>query len=237
MGQKIKPDSFRLGITKPWISRWFFKNGYESFLKADETIRRVIRHEVGQGGIAEIIIERTAGECRVTVRAARPGLIIGRGGEGINHLRQHLDAALKKLNLPASSSSPLNLDIEELKRNDVSASHLAQQIAWDLEKRLRFRRVVKKHLDQAMHGRDVKGVKIRVSGRLDGAEIARNEWFVKGAIPLQTLRVNVEYGEATAFTTFGTVGIKVWVNKGEVFPSSAAAAPSRSETDRRYSNR
>ncbi len=237
MGQKIRPDSFRLGITKSWISRWFFKGSYQPFLEADETIRRVIRREVNQSGIAEITIDRTTGGCRVTVRAARPGIIIGRGGEGINRLRQQLNQALSKLKLPPSVSPPLNLDIEELKRNDVSAAHTAQQIAWDLEKRLRFRRVVKKYIDQAMHGRDVRGVKIKVAGRLDGAEIARREWFAKGTIPLQTLRVNIEYGEATAFTTFGTIGIKVWVNKGEVAFLSAAPAPreSKSISERRIS--
>lgn len=222
MGQKIRPDSFRLGIIKPWRSRWFFKGSYRGLLEEDETIRRVVRQQISAGGIADIIIERTAGECRVAIRAARPGLIIGRGGQGIEDLRKAITKALKKIN--PKENFPLSLNIEELKRNEIAASYLAQQVAWDLEKRMRFRRVVKKYIDLSMQGRDVKGVKIKVAGRLDGAEIARTEWFVKGTIPLQTLRADIDYGEATAFTTYGTIGIKVWVNKGEIFKETEKEA-------------
>ena len=217
MGQKIRPDSYRLGIIKPWISRWFLKEGYPEALKQDETIRTIINKKVSAGGISSIEIERTAGVCKVNICAARPGLIIGRGGQGIEDLKSALEKALKKLSKDKKKKFSLNINIEELKRMEISSNHIAQQIAWDLEKRFKFRRTVKKYIDQINQNRDVLGVKIRVSGRLDGAEIARSEWFAKGTIPLQTIRANIDYGEATAFTTFGTVGIKVWVNKGEIF--------------------
>jgi len=217
MGQKVRPDSYRLGIIKSWSSRWFFKRGYQEFLKQDEIIRKIVNQKVSSGGIASIEIERTAGECRINIKAARPGLIIGRGGQGIEDLKNALLKALRKESKDNKKKFNLSINIEELKRMEVSSAHIGQLIAWDLEKRFKFRRTVKKYLDQVSQNRDVKGIKIRVSGRLDGAEIARSEWFVKGTIPLQTLRANIDYGEATAFTTYGTVGIKVWINKGEVF--------------------
>ena len=216
MGQKIRPDSYRLGIIKPWKSIWFFKGGFGKHLEEDELIRTIIYKRISQGGIADITIERTQGECRVNIKAARPGLIIGRGGEGINKLKAEIDKAVKKLNKDETKKN-INLNIEELRRTDVSANYVAQQIAWDLEKRMRFRRTIKRHLDNILQAKGVKGAKIRASGRLDGAEIARAEWIAKGTIPLQTIRANIDYGTATAFTIFGTVGIKVWVNKGEVF--------------------
>lgn len=217
MGQKIRPDSLRLGIIKPWRSVWFFKGRFGKHLEEDELIRNIIYKRISQGGIDDVTIERTQGECRVNIKAARPGLIIGRGGEGINKLKAEIEKAVKKLNKDSSEKHTINLNIEELKRTDVSANYVAQQIAWDLEKRMKFRRTIKRQLDNIMQVRGVKGAKIRVSGRLDGAEIARAEWIAKGTIPLQTIRVNIEYGTATAFTIFGTVGIKIWINKGEVF--------------------
>jgi len=215
MGHKVRPDSFRTGIIKPWVARWFFRGNYPELLEQDEAIRNIIKQEISHGGIASVDIARTTGECKVVIKASRPGFIIGRGGEGINKLRQTILKTLKKIS--PNNKQSLNLAIEEVKRTEVSANIIAQQIATDLEKRMRFRRVAKRQLEQISQNRDVKGVKIRVSGRLDGAEIARSEWFAKGTLPLQTLRSNIDYGTATAFTTFGSVGIKVWVNKGEVF--------------------
>ncbi len=213
MAQKIKPTLFRLGITKRWRSRWFVSGSYKNFLEQDERIRNIIKTRIGTAGIAETDIERTANNCRIIIKAARPGLIIGRGGKGIEELDRAIRIGLQKLKGEAPS---ISITIEELRRSAVSASLIAQQIAWDIERRMPFRRIIKKTLEQTMQNRDVKGMRIRVSGRLNGAEIARSEWVAKGAVPLQTLRANIDYGETTAFTTYGTIGVKVWLNKGEI---------------------
>lgn len=221
MGHKIRPNSIRLGITRPWQSRWFFRGQYRNFLEQDELIRKVIKSKIGLAGIVSIEIERTAGKCRINIKAAKPGLIIGRGGKGIEELSRAIELNLAKLfkknGLGGQKKPDISLNIEELKRTEISAPLVAQQIAWDLEKRMRFRRTVKKYLEQIMQNREVKGAKIKVNGRLDGAEIARDEWVGRGKLPLQTLRADIDYGEAAAFTTYGTVGIKVWIYKGEVF--------------------
>ena len=218
MGQKIRPDSFRLGINKPWLSRWFFKNRPAKLLAQDETIRTVINQQMNKGGITNIEIERTVGRTKIIIHAARPGLIIGRGGENIAALEKSLNKALVKLDPSAADKKfPLNINIEEIKRGDVSASLIAQQIAWDIAKRFRYRRTIKKYLEQAAENRNVKGVKIKISGRLDGAEIARSERLVRGKIPLQTIRSDIDYGQTTAFTNTGTIGIKVWLYKGDIF--------------------
>ncbi|OGZ03261.1 MAG: 30S ribosomal protein S3 [Candidatus Liptonbacteria bacterium RIFOXYB1_FULL_36_10] len=216
MGNKIRPDSMRLGITKPWRARWFFKGGYQNLLLEDEVIRKMIKEKMGAGGIASIDIERTSGECKVFIKASRPGLIIGRGGQGIEDLKKVIEKETKKAS-GKKQSFPLNISIEELKRTEVSSFLVAQQIAGDIERRQKFRRTIKRYLDQIMQNRDAKGAKIRISGRLDGAEIARSEWLSKGTLPLQTLRADIDFGQATAFTTYGTIGIKVWINKGEIF--------------------
>jgi small subunit ribosomal protein S3 len=215
MGQKIDPTSFRIGITKNWPVRWFLKGSYKQFLQEDEIIRYVIRKKVGQAGIASIEIERTSSGVRVFIKAARPGLIIGRGGKGIGELTKAIEMQLKKVR--KGKFVGLSVDIEELKRSEISAVYTAQQIAWELERRMPFRRVLKKYLDSVAQNKDVKGVKISASGRLNGAEIARTEWLKHGSLPLQTLRADIDYGAATAFTTYGTIGIKVWIYKGEIF--------------------
>jgi len=216
MGQKINPNSYRLGITKGWPVRWFLKGGYPKFLEEDEAIRKTIMKKIGLAGVAAIEIERTQGNLRVYIRAARPGLVIGRGGKGMEDLNKAVTAALQKVR-GTKSKVALNLSVEELKRSDVSAVYIAQQIAWDLEKRIRFRRTMKKYLEQVLQNKDVKGVKIFLSGRLDGNEIARREWLAKGSLPLQTLRADIDYGRVTAHTTAGTVGVRVWIYKGEIF--------------------
>lgn len=220
MGQKINPNSFRLGIVRNWPVRWFLKGGYGKYLEEDEAIRRVINKKIGEAGIAAIEIERTQGSLRVFIKAARPGLIIGRGGKGIEDLNIAVANALRKVR---KSKAPvnLNLNVEELKRTEVSAQYIAQQIAWDLEKRMKFRRTMKKYLEQVQQSRDVKGVKVYLSGRLDGNEIARREWLAKGSIPLQTLRADIDYGTATSRTTAGAIGVRVWIYKGEIFAKKA----------------
>ncbi|MBI2035080.1 MAG: 30S ribosomal protein S3 [Candidatus Liptonbacteria bacterium] len=223
MGHKINPNSYRLGIQRPWQSRWFFRGGYKLILEQDEAIRNAIKKKISAAGVVAIDIERTSSRCRVNIKAAKPGLIIGRGGKGIEELKLVIIRALKKLQKKYSELKlpELSLNIDELKRSEISASYVAQQIAWDMEKRLPFRRTIKKQLDQIMQNKEVKGAKIKVGGRLDGAEIAREEWLAKGSLPLQTLRADIDYAEATAFTSYGTVGIKIWIYKGQVFEAKS----------------
>lgn len=219
MGQKIHPISFRLGTTKNWASRWFMKEKYAKFLEEDEAIRGVVESRIGQAGIASVEIERTTGSLRIFIKAAKPGLIIGRGGKGIEELNKAIIAKLKKVSGSEKKSSmpSLSVNVEELKRSEVSAQYVAQQIVWDIEKRMPFRRTMKKYLESIMQNKEVKGAKILMSGRLDGKEIARAEWLGKGSLPLHTLRADIDYGQTTAFTTYGTIGVKVWVYKGEIF--------------------
>jgi len=216
MGQKINPNSYRLGITKNWPVRWFIKGAYPKFLEEDEAIRRVIHEKISLSGVSAIEIERTQGHLKVFIKAARPGLIIGRGGKGMDDLNKAIADALRKVG-KTTNPIPMSVNVEELKRSEVAAVYVAQQIAWDLEKRMRFRRTMKKYLDQIMQNREVKGAKIAMGGRLDGNEIARRESLSRGALPLQTLRADIDYGTATAFTTYGTIGIRVWIYKGEIF--------------------
>lgn len=219
MGHKIHPTSFRLGVTKNWISRWFLRGKYPQFLEEDETIRKVINSKIGLAGIAAIEIERTAGNLRILIKAAKPGLVIGRGGKGIEELTRTISEAVKDLRKDTSNKklAGLSVNVEELKRSEVSAQYVAQQIVWDIEKRMPYRRTIKKYLENGMQHKEVKGMKILVSGRLDGSEIARKEWLSRGSLPLHTLRADIDYGQATAYCTYGTVGVKIWIYKGEVF--------------------
>src|SRR3989344_4296694 len=219
MAQKVKPTSFRLGITLPWSSRWFFKRTHRFLLEEDHLIREIIKDRILNAGIHSIEIERTGDTVKISIKAGRPGLIIGRGGKGIEDLKNVLAKAVKQLRLKNKKPIHLaiSLNVEELRRGDVSAPIVAQQIAFDLEKRMSYRRVIKRQIDALSQSREVKGVKIRVSGRLDGAEISRSDWLSRGRMPLQTLRANIDYGEATAFNSYGTVGIKEWLYKGEIF--------------------
>lgn len=227
MGQKINPNAFRVGITKNWPTRWLLKGGYKKFLEEDEAIRRTIREKVGQAGISGIEIERTSNGLRVLVKAARPGFIIGRGGKGIEDLTKAIEKEIAKIR--KTKAINLSLNVEELKRSEISALYVGQQIAWDLEKRFPFRRTMRKYLEQVIQNKEVKGAKILLSGRLDGGEIARREVLRKGELPLQTLRADIDYGQATAFTTYGTVGIKVWIYKGEIFSKVAPKQSNFSE--------
>ncbi len=219
MGNKVHPTSLRMGIVENWRARWFPAASFRDLLWEDETIRKVVKAKISLAGIASLEIERTANAVKIFIKAARPGLIIGRGGSGISDLTKAIETALLKLykkeKIPQKKFA-LSLNIEELKRSEISSANVAQNIAWDLEKRLPSRRVMKKAIENMMQSRDVQGAKVRLSGRIDGAEIARREWLAKGKLPLQTLRANIDYAENTAFTSMGTVGVKVWVYKGEV---------------------
>lgn len=223
MGKKIRPNSFRLGIIKDWSSRWFPKNSnFKSYLEEDVLLRKIIGKKIGSAGIDKIDIERVGNKCRILIKASRPGLIIGRGGKGIEELTRALELVLKKLRLKKEVKELpiLSVNIEELKRSDVSANVTAQNIAWDIERRMPFRRTIKKYLTSILQNKEIQGAKIEIAGRLDGNEIARTEHLVKGRLPLQKLRANIDYGQATAFTTYGTVGVKVWVYKGDIFEKS-----------------
>ncbi len=220
MGQKIKPYSLRLGITKNWSSRWF-GGDYKYQLEEDVLIRRIIKEKLEPAGIVKIDIERGSRETyRIFIKAARPGLIIGRGGKGIEELNKQIEKKLIRLfkeRKEKKTKFSISLNVEELKRAEVSAQNMAQNIAWDLEKRRPARGTMKKYLENIMQYKDAQGAKIRLSGRIDGAEISRREWVSKGKLPLQTLRADIDYGEATAFCNYGTVGVKVWIYKGEIF--------------------
>ena len=215
MGHKINPFSYRLGINKPWQSRWFLRGGYKKWLEEDMIIRNAIQEKLSTAGVVGIEIERTGNECKVLIRASRPGLIIGRGGKGIEELTTLIKKRIKRKTGRVINN--LGVTIEELKRGEISAKLVAQQIAWDIEKRLPYRRLLKKQIEQAMQNREVKGIKIKVSGRLNGAEISRTEWLGQGSLQLSTLRANIDYGTATAFCTYGAIGVKVWIYKGEIF--------------------
>ncbi len=232
MGQKINPISLRISIVKPWSSRWFFpartgtgsvgRYPYAKFLEEDEAIRSIVWKRIGQAGIAGIDIERTSNSVKILIRAARPGFVIGQGGKGIEDLSRAIEARLKKIRkggvVQEGRREPrVSVNVEELKRSEVSAAYIAQQVSWDLAKRLHFRRVMKKYLDQIMQNKEVRGAKIHLSGRLGGTDIARRETLKKGALPLQTLRADIDYGTATAHLSYGAIGIKVWIYKGEVF--------------------
>ncbi|KKR88862.1 MAG: 30S ribosomal protein S3 [Candidatus Wolfebacteria bacterium GW2011_GWA2_42_10] len=220
MGHKIRPNSLRLGIIKDWNSRWFPKKfNFQRLLEEDVLIRAIIEKKIGTSGIDKIDIERMGNKYKVSVKVSRPGLAIGKGGKGIEDLIKAIESFLNKLRKKKSvaESFSLNLNIEELKRSEISASVVAQNIAWDFEKRMPFRRTIKKHIDAVMANKEIKGARIKVAGRLDGAEIARTEQLSRGRLPLQTLRANIDYGQATAYTTYGTIGIKVWAYKGDIF--------------------
>ncbi|MCX7589897.1 MAG: 30S ribosomal protein S3 [Patescibacteria group bacterium] len=229
MGQKINPISLRIGNVENWRSRWFMgKNSGKNnnrlilpkILEEDYIIRKVIKQKINQAGIVNIDIERISSLIKINIKAAKPGLIIGQGGKGIEDLSKIIEKNIlklrKKQNNP-DTNFKLSLNIEELKRTEASAQYIAQQIAWDIEKRIPFRLTCKKNLEYLIQNKEVKGAKIIVKGRLDGAEIARHETFKFGALPLNKLRAKIDYGTSTAFTTYGTVGVKVWIYKGEIF--------------------
>lgn len=229
MGQKINPISLRIGNIENWRSKWFLgQSGNKKsnrlisphILEEDYVIRKVIKEKINQAGIVSIEIERISSLIKINIKAAKPGLIIGQGGKGIDELSKIIEKNILKIRKKQNNNDTnfrLSLNIEELKRTEASAQYVAQQIAWDMEKRIPFRLTCKKHLDYLMQNKEVKGAKIIVKGRLDGAEIGRHETFKFGALPLNNLRAKIDYGTATAFTTYGTVGVKVWIYKGEVF--------------------
>jgi small subunit ribosomal protein S3 len=210
MGQKVSPVGLRLGVHRGWASRWFGGAKYPAFLKDDLAIRKFLEARLKNMGVDSVRIERGNNALRVTINSARPGLIIGRGGMGIQDLQQRLIKLL-------GGRAPLQLEVVEVRNPDSSAAVVAEYLVDQIEKRTPYRRLMRMSMAKIMASRDVKGAKIQLSGRLDGAEIARLEHLEQGALPLQTIRADVDFVRATAMTTYGTVGVKVWIYKGEVF--------------------
>jgi small subunit ribosomal protein S3 len=214
MGQKVHPVGFRLGIIRDWDSKWFAGRDYQRFLHEDLRIRRFIRSELYQSGISRVTIERAANKAKVYVHAARPGTIIGKKAAGLDTLR----ARLQKM-----SDTEIFLNIIEVRKVEVDAQLVAENIAQQLVKRVSFRRAMKKALQSARRA-GAKGVKVQCSGRLGGAEMSRLEKYREGQVPLHTLRANVEFGLAEAKTTYGVIGVKVWIYKGEILPGEEERA-------------
>lgn len=206
MGQKTNPIGFRLGVTRTWDSRWFAKKNYQELLHEDLKIRKILKQKLYQAGVSKIEIERAANKVKVNIYSARPGLIIGKKGSGVDQLRAEV-AGLTK--------NELLLNILEVRKPEVDATLVSESIGAQLEKRVAFRRAMKKAMATAIK-MGVRGIKVRVSGRLGGAEIARTEGYSEGSIPLHTLRADIDFGTAEARTTYGVIGIKTWIYKGDV---------------------
>jgi small subunit ribosomal protein S3 len=207
MGQKVHPYGLRLGYTKTWKSRWFAKKDYSSLLHEDLMIKKKLREELKSAGVASIEVERPGNKLRITIQTARPGIIIGRKGAEIDRLRQQVQKQTGREVLP--------INIQEVRRPELNAQLVAESIAMQLEKRVAFRRAMRKAVDSAQRF-GCKGIKVRCGGRLNGAEIARTEWYLQGRLPLHTLRADIDYGLAEARTTYGVIGVKCWIYNGEI---------------------
>ncbi len=212
MGKKVNPTGLRLGITTTWKSKWFSSREYAKNLRQDIEIRELVSKRWKTASIAEVGLERSANTIRLIIKTSRPGVLIGRGGSGI----EDISKAIKE-NFFANKKVDLKIEIQEVKQFEENAMLVAQNVAEQLEKRVPFRRILKSTLDQVEKNRNVKGVKIEVSGRLGGAEMSRREWLSRGTVPLHTLRADIDFARATAATTYGSIGVKVWIYKGEVF--------------------
>ena len=229
MGQKVNPIGLRLGINRNWESRWFpnFKNAPAN-IGEDHKIRTYLKKELYYAGVSNIIIERTVKRLRVTIIAARPGIIIGKKGSDIEKLKSALENLIGK---------PVSVNIKEEKKAQASAQLVAENVATQLERRVAFRRAMKKVMQGAQRS-GAKGIKVSVAGRLGGAEMARTEWYLEGRVPLHTLRAKIDYGFAEAHTTYGIIGIKVWIFKGEVLTKGIPAeAKEEKKESRRPSKR
>ena len=211
MGNKVHPTGIRLGISKDWNSKWFAgKKQYAEYLVADLKVRDMLRKKLAQAGISRIFIERPANNARVTIHTARPGVVIGKRGEDIDKLRKEVSDMM---------GVPAHINVTEVRKPELDAQLVAESIAQQLERRIMFRRAMKRAVGNAMRI-GALGIKVQVGGRLNGAEIARSEWYREGRVPLHTLRADIDYGFAEASTTYGIIGVKVWVYKGEIFDFS-----------------
>lgn len=215
MGQKVNPHGLRVGVIKDWDSRWFAdKKDFADYLIEDNKIRNYVKEKLYIAGISRIEIERASNRIKVTINTSKPGMVIGKGGSGVEELRKELEKMVNKR---------VTINVEEVKRPDSDAQLVAENIASQLERRVSFRRAMKQSIQRSMRT-GIKGIKTSVSGRVGGADMARTEGYSEGTIPLQTLRADIDYGFAEADTTYGKIGVKVWIYKGEVLPTVKTAA-------------
>ena len=223
VGQKVHPYGFRLGYNKTWKSRWFAKKDYATLLHEDLELKKELKEQLRSAGVSSIEVERPGNKLRVTIQTARPGIIIGRKGAEIDRLRQDLQKRTGREVLP--------INIQEVHRPELNAQLVAEAICLQLEKRVAFRRAMRKAVDSALRF-GCKGIKVRCSGRLNGAEIARTEWYLQGRLPLHTLRADIDYGLAEAMTTYGVIGVKCWIYNGEILQEKKRSdrAPERVAT-------
>ena len=222
MGQKVHPYGFRLGFNKPWRSRWFSKNNFPELLKEDLELKEGLRNQLKSAGVSSIEVDRPGNKLRVTIRTSRPGIIIGRKGAEIEKLKQNLAKKTKR---------EVFIDIQEVHKPELDAQLVSESIALQLEKRVAFRRAMRKAVDSALRF-GCKGIKVRVSGRLNGAEIARSEWYLQGQLPLHTLRADIDYGFTEAHTTYGVIGVKAWLYRGEILQNGKRTVPADGEPRR-----
>lgn len=221
MGQKVHPTGIRLGIVKDWTSRWYANSqNYPVFLLQDLKVREYVKKKLAHASVSRVQINRPANNANITVFTARPGIVIGKKGEDIDVLRQNISAMM---------GVPVQLNVEEIRKPELDAYLVAESIAQQLEKRIMYRRAMKRAVTNTMR-LGAEGIKITVAGRLNGAEIARTEWYREGRVPLHTLRADIDYGTAEAKTTYGIIGIKVWIFKGEVFDMEAHNASQNSDS-------
>ncbi len=206
MGQKVHPQGFRLGYSKTWNSRWFTSKDYPQWLHEDLQLKNKLKQKFAHAGVSTIEIERAANKLKINILTSRPGIIIGRKGAEVDRLKAEIEA---------ETNRDVFINIEEINRPEIDAQLVAESIALQLERRIAFRRAMRKSVESALHF-GAQGIKVKCSGRLNGAEIARSEWYISGRLPLQTLRADVDYGLAEAKTTYGVVGVKVWIYHGEV---------------------
>jgi len=219
MGQKVNPIGLRLGVNRTWDSRWFADSGYAKLLHEDLRLRQYLHKRLSQAGVARIVIERPAKRARITIHTARPGVVIGKKGADIEKLRRDLQQM---------TGDEVHLNIVEIRKPEIDARLVAENIAQQLERRVAFRRAMKRSVQSAMR-LGALGIRIMCGGRLGGAEIARSETYREGRVPLHTLRADIDYGEATARTTYGTCGVKVWVFKGEILAHDPMAQDKRTQ--------
>jgi small subunit ribosomal protein S3 len=210
VGQKVHPKGFRIGIIRGWDSNWYADRDYAVLLHEDYKIRGMIKERFYVAGVSKVEIQRTGNRVRITIHTAKPGIVIGRGGTEVEKLKQDLIKLTQK---------NININIQEIKKPELDAQIVAENVAQQLEKRISFRRAMKQSVSRTMRIGGI-GMKIAISGRLGGAEIARTEWYAEGKVPLHTLRADIDYGFAEANTTYGKIGIKVWINRGEISPEA-----------------
>jgi small subunit ribosomal protein S3 len=215
VGHKVHPIGFRLGYIKTWNSRWYAEKEYAGLLHEDLKVRKIVKAKLYHAGIARIEIERSGNQLRINLHTSRPGIIIGRKGAEVDKLKAEIEAWTKR---------QVSINIKEIKKPEVDAQLVAENIALQLEKRIAFRRAMKKAVVSALR-LGAKGIKVNCAGRLGGAEIARTEWYREGRVPLHTLRADIDYGLAEAKTTYGQIGVKVWIYRGETLPDGGVAKP------------